>query len=48
MWSILVGEYDWGVRRPWLAQRVLCLPASEAGSERAVGQMRRALGDYAS
>jgi hypothetical protein len=32
----------------WLAQRVLCLLASEADSERAVGQMRRALGDYAS
>jgi hypothetical protein len=48
MWSILAEEYDWGVPLLWLAQRVLCLPPSEADSERAGGQMRRALSDYAS
>jgi hypothetical protein len=47
MWSILARECDWGVPLLWLAQRVVYLPASEADSERAVGQMRRALGDYA-
>jgi hypothetical protein len=47
MWSTLARGYDWGVPLLWLAQRVLCLPASEADSERAVGQMRRALGDDA-
>jgi hypothetical protein len=48
MWSILAGEYDWGVPLLRFAQRVLCLPASEADSECIVGQMRRALGDYGS
>jgi hypothetical protein len=38
MWSILVREYDWGVPLLWLAQRVFYLLASEADSERAVGQ----------
>jgi hypothetical protein len=45
--GILAREYDWGMPLLWLAQRVLCLPASEADSERAGGQMRGALGDYA-
>jgi hypothetical protein len=40
MWDILAREYDRGVPLLWLAQRVVCLPASEADSERAVGQMR--------
>jgi hypothetical protein len=40
--------YGLGVPLLWRAQPVLCLPASEADSECAVGQMRRALGDYAS
>jgi hypothetical protein len=30
------------------ARCVLCLPANEADSERAVGEMRRTLGDYVS
>jgi hypothetical protein len=44
MWSILAREYDWGVPLLWLAQPVLCLPASETDSDRAMGQLRRALG----
>jgi hypothetical protein len=47
MWEILAHEYDWGPPLLWLAQRVLCLPASEAQSEGTVGQVRRTLGDYA-
>jgi hypothetical protein len=35
MWEILAGEYpDWTTPLLWLAERVLCLPASEAHSER--------------
>ena len=48
MWKILSREYAWGAPLLWLAQRVLCLPASEAHSERTVGQVRRTLGDYSS
>jgi hypothetical protein len=48
MWSILAQAYAWGFPLLWLAQRVRCLPASEADSERAVGAMQRALGDYGS
>jgi hypothetical protein len=48
MCEILSHEYDCGVPLLWLAQRVLCLPASEAHSERTVRQVRRTLGDYAS
>jgi hypothetical protein len=48
MWERLAGEFSWGEPLLWLAQRVLCLPASEAQSERTVGQVRRTLGDYAS
>jgi hypothetical protein len=47
MWIILARESDWGLPLPWLAQRVLCLPASEADSGCALGRMRRTPGDYA-
>jgi hypothetical protein len=48
MWSTLAWEYDWGVPAT-LARSAGALPASErSGLGRAVGQGRRALGDYAS
>jgi hypothetical protein len=47
MWEILAAEYpDWALL--WLAERVLCLPASEAHSERTIPQVRRVLGRHAS
>jgi hypothetical protein len=45
MWEILAGEYpNWAPPLLWLAERVLCLPASEAHSERTISQVRRVLG----
>jgi hypothetical protein len=48
MWGILAKEYDWGQPLLWLGKRMLCLLASEAESERVVGQVRHMLGHYAS
>ena len=47
MWEKIATEYpDWGQPLLWLAQRVLCLPASEAHSERTAGKVRRVLGRF--
>jgi hypothetical protein len=49
MWRILAAEYpDWTPPLLWLAERVLCFPASEAPSERTISHVRRALGPHAS
>jgi hypothetical protein len=49
MWEILADEYpDWTPPLLWLAERVLCLPASEAHSERTISQVCRVLGRHAS
>jgi hypothetical protein len=46
MREILAAEYpDWPPLL-WLAERVLCLPASEAHSERTISQVRRVLGGH--
>ena len=37
MWDVLANEFPWLPPLRWLAQRVLCLPASEAQSGRTVG-----------
>jgi hypothetical protein len=48
MWEILAGEYPDGAPPfLWLAERALCLPASEAHSERTITQVRRVLGRHA-
>jgi hypothetical protein len=45
MWAIIADECpDWAPSLLWLAERVLCLPASEAHSERTISQVRRVLG----
>jgi hypothetical protein len=49
MWKILAVEYaDWAPPLLWLAERVLCLPASEAHSERTISQVHRVLDRHAS
>jgi hypothetical protein len=49
MWEILAAEYpDWAPSLLCLAERVLCLPASEAHFERTISQVRRVLGRHAS
>jgi hypothetical protein len=49
MWEMLAAEYpDWAPPLLWLAGRVLCLPASEAQTDRTISQVRRVLGRHAS
>jgi hypothetical protein len=47
LWATLEEEYDWGSPLRELAEVVLCMPASEAHSERTVKQVRRVLGRHA-
>jgi hypothetical protein len=41
MWRILAREYEWAKPLLLLARRVLCFPAREAHSERAISQIHR-------
>jgi hypothetical protein len=44
MWGIHAAEYpDWAPPLLWLAERVLCLPASKADSERTISHVGRVL-----
>jgi hypothetical protein len=47
MWNIPARKFVWAAPLLVLAQRVLCLPASEARSERTISQVRRILGRHA-